>query len=268
MTIDENVVVLLSVLMIVSFMLAIICVAVWKICAKGPLTPFFGGIFVYAVFTMSIRGLLDLLFGLTGMQNNVVYAIYNTITWAALLPFARFMGFRVLHRDRKEGNNAVSFALGTAAAELIMLFGLSAVTYYSYAVAFSDPEALKQLGQMSAEDAKMIEQVKEYLTSLTVMNCVLSIVECVSRLVLQVALAVPMFAFVHGKGDRNMVWITVALQFTALLPLHLYQAGVGVPQWCAEAVLLAVAVGASVYAYSIYQTLPKPKSYEANFRHL
>ena len=267
-TINTTVVTLLSVLMLESFLLGVMIMAGWKICAKGEFKPFFGGVFVYLAFVTCMKGIFDLLFALTGVQNHIALAVYDAVAWAALLPLARYLGFTVLHRDRAEGTNAVSFGLGMGGAELIMLFGFSAITYYSYGVAFSDPATMGQLGQMAAGDAEMINQVKTYLQNLTVTECVWTIVECVARLALQVALAVLTFAAARRKAEQNLLWISAGLQFVALLPLALSQSGGGLPLWCAESVLLVTTIGSAVYAYFVYQTLPKPKSYEANFRHL
>ena len=255
MTISSTITTLLGVLMTVSFMLGLIVMTVWKIAKHGEFKPFFGGAFVYLLFSTCIKGLCDLLLLRFFSGNAWAYGLYNVVFLVAAETVGRYMGFHVLHKERNDRRDGISFGLGFGTAEAILSMGLTALMYFSYALAIMDGSVSEMLATLSEADRAELNEMLALVTGLTVGDCVWALVERAVRLVLQVSLSMLVFAALRTTA-KNLLTISAGLELLALLPLGLYQSSIAIPHIVAQIVLMLGTACAAVLAWRAYHTMP------------
>ena len=254
MTVSEPIITLLGVLMTVSFMLGLIVMTVWKIAKHGEFKPYFGGIFVYLCFSTCIKGLCDLLLLRFIGGNAWVYALYNVVFIVAVETLGRYMGFRVLHKTRSDRRDGISFGLGFGTAESILTMGLTALTYFSYALAMADGSIAEVIAAMAEADRAELNTVLEQIANLTVGECVWAMAERAVRLVLQTSLAMLVFAALRTE-QKNLLAISALIQLAAILPMGLAQVDL-LPTLAGQIVLVLGTSCAAVLAWRAYHAMP------------
>lgn len=254
MTVSEPIITLLGVLMTVSFMLGLIVMTVWKIAKHGEFKPYFGGIFVYLCFSTCIKGLCDLLLLRFIGGNAWVYALYNVVFVVGTETLGRYMGFRVLHKTRTDRRDGISFGLGFGTAESILTMGLTALTYFSYALAMADGSIAEVIGAMAEGDRAELNTVLEQIANLTVGECVWAMAERAVRLVLQTSLAMLVFAAMRTV-QKNLLPVSALIQLAAILPMGLAQVDL-LPTLAGQIVLVLGTLCAAVLAWRAYHAMP------------
>ena len=259
MTVSEPIVTLLGVLMTVSFMLGLIVMTVWKIAKHGEFKPFFGGFFVYLCFSTCLKGLCDLLFLFIfrSMQEELrkrIYALYSVVFIVAVETLGRYMGFRVLHKTRSDRRDGISFGLGFGTAESILTIGLTALTWFSYALAMADGSITEVIAAMAEADRAELNIELEQIANLTVGDCVWAMAERAVRLVLQTSLAMLVFAAMR-TAQKNLLPVSALIQLAAILPMGLAQVGL-LPMLAGQIVLVLGTACAAVLAWRAYHAMP------------
>lgn len=259
MTVSEPILTLLGVLMTVSFMLGLVVMTVWKIAKHGEFKPYFGGMFVYLCFSMCIKGLCDLLLlpllpSDDTASAKLIYTLYNVLFAVTVETLGRYMGFHVLHKTRNDRRDGISFGLGFGSAEAILSMGLTALTYFSYALAMQDGSVSEIIAGMSESDRADFQQVLAQIAGLTVGDCVWALAERALRLTLQTSLAMLVFAALRTP-QKNLLAFSVLIELAAILPMGLAQMAL-IPQIVGQVVLGLGTVCAAVLAGRVYHAMP------------
>ena len=254
MEIGASVPTLLGALMIVSFMLGLVTMTYWKIAKHGEFKPFFGGVLVYAVFGLCVKGILDMTVLSVLPLGMWSYTAYQVVSVVAAETLGRYMGFQLLHKDRTDPRDGVSFGLGFGTLEAILTVGLTSLMYRSYAVAIKDGSASELLDVLSGADRAELSDALAEVAALTEADCIWAIAERAVRLTMHTALAVTAMASFR-LGQKRLLWIGAAAEAVAILPISLYQSGVNLPQWVGEAVLMLGTAAITVLAVRTFREM-------------
>lgn len=266
MTIDITIVNMLGILMLESIMLGLVCMACWKIGARGEFVPYWGGLVVSLLFSVCCVSLLNILFSMIFSPNSIVYAMLSPLATIVIALVGMYLGFTSIHKDRTDRRNAVSFGLGFASAQSITSIGIPMLTSFVYASSINQLGLDEMTASMSQADAESFREMANELAATPLSELTWMVAEIIAIVVLYTALAVPAFAVAHGKGDRKELVIIGAFLYVGLLPMSLMNIIPSIPLWMAETILLLAAAGTVVYARRIYNTLPKARVYDGRTR--
>ncbi len=259
---------MMIIIVAVSLLVGMIGIIAWKMQSEGKLAPFFGGIFMYLVFTACLKSICDTLIGPMFTGSPWVQGVYEGLFWTLLQTLGIYFGFTAVHKDHSDRRMSVTFGLGFGWTQVLTSSMLSASMYYAFAICVNDIGIAEMTANYTEEEMASFNTTLAYMQSLTTFDCVMSLLEVAARVALLIAVSVIIFTAIKGTDGRKNLAIAICLQFISLMPMGWHQTGTGLPLWVAEVILLLGTVCAAIYAKRLYDELPVPRRYSRRTKYL
>ncbi len=259
---------MMMIIVAASLLVGGIGIIAWKMQSEGKLAPFFGGMFMYVVFTMCLKSMCDLMIGPLFTASAWVQGIYEGLFWTALQTLGIYFGFTAVHKDHSDRRMSVTYGLGFGWMQILTSALLSAAMYYAFAICVNDIGIAEMTANYTEAEMISFNEKLAYLQSLTLFDCILSLLEVFVRVGLLTSISVIMFAAIKGEDTRKNIAVAVCLQFISLVPMGWHQTGAGLPLWLAETMLILGMACAAMYAKRLYDALPVPRRYSRRTKFL
>ncbi|MBQ9083254.1 MAG: YhfC family intramembrane metalloprotease [Clostridia bacterium] len=117
---------MMMIIVAASLLVGMIGIIAWKMQSEGKLAPFFGGIFMYLVFTACLKSMCDLMIGPLFMGSPWAQGVYEGLFWTLLQLLGIYFGFTAVHKDHSDRRMSVTFGLGFGWTQLLTSTLLSA----------------------------------------------------------------------------------------------------------------------------------------------
>lgn len=228
----------------------------WVRKTKTRISPFFVGAAIFIVFALVLESSLhsivltrDSIF----YQNTFLYVIYGCAAAALFEEGGRFIAFKYFMKKEQDKEVAVTYGIGHAGIEMLMLVGISMLSSIIFAFTVNGTGIDGMIQQMGDESLR--ESVVAMVTSLQnfgFMNMVMTLLERGSAFILHLSCSVLVFFAVRNKKWNYM---GMALLFHALLnvPAALSQKGVLTNIWVVEILIFIIAVVVGYIGYNVYK---------------
>ena len=239
--------------------LGVVAIIAWKMQAEGKLSHFFGGMFMYAVFTACMKSILDVFMAPLVVGSFWGYGIYEGLMWTVLQTLGIYFGFKYIHKDHSDRRLGVSFGLGFSWMQILLSAGVSSAMYYAFAISVNESGVAEMTAGFSEADLANFNDTLAYMQSLTLMDCVWSLTEVFLRMGLLTAVSVILLAAVRGEDTRKNLAVAMCLQLLPLIPVGWHQTGTGMPLWITEIIMAMAMACAVVYAKRLYDEMPVPR---------
>ena len=259
---------MLMIIIAATIIVGTILMVAWKIQAEGKFGHFFGGVFMYAIVTACLKSICDIIIGPFVSVSLWTYGVYDAVMWGVLITAGLYLSYQHLFKDHSDRRMGVSFGLGFGWGHVMLSALISSAMYFGFAIAVNDLGIAEMTAGYTAEELANFHETLAYMQSLTVMDCVWSLIEVIARQLLLSAMGVIVFAAAEDQERRKNVAVAVCLVTISLMPLAWCQGGAGIPLWIAETIMLMGTVCACLYAKRVYDELPTPRRYSRRTKYL
>ena len=213
---------------------------------KSPLAV---GAVMFLVFVVAGKHFFDKLFlGMTGLGGNLItYTLVSAVTAVLFECGARLVGFHVFmpKNHETERENAIVYGVGHGGLDILIAVGVNMLAYFVFSLIFNRRPELLQGGPNGVQ----WEEIRQFLYSFTPVKVVWFTVEAAARFTLQIAISVMIFAYVQKKRLRYFA-AGAGFQMAASVVLSLSSGSLSLA--VTELLLAALAIGASLYARTLY----------------
>lgn len=266
--ISDSILNLMMELITLSFVIPIVFIAVWKMRTRGSLVPVLIGAGIYLLFAELFQVIPDTLF--LGLQhpvaqwihNNVwLLTIYTAITAALLQGIGRYLAFRYFFAKYSSAENVISFGLGFGCLECIMTLGITNLQHYTFAQMMNHKQTDALLKSVDSATADSYQSLMKELINTDRMGLLLTGIQQLAFLFLQVGLAVLVFYAVHKAGQIRFLWMAIGLHALVIFINVFYEAGV-VSQLIVVMCVVILTVGVAQTAYNLYRSIPVQEEVE------
>lgn len=226
--------------------------------------PFFFGIITFIIFALVLESFAHEYFlsGTTGLSqailnNPFLYAIYGGLAAGIFEEFGRFFCMlTVMRRFMYQKENSIIYGIGHGGMEAIFIGTFTMLQNLMVAVVLNDYGSVEAYaGQAgSAEGAKAVTDLLNTLIDTPTSAYILSGVERMAALVLQIALSVLVYKAVIRK---KYAYILVPIVLHALIDViaAFYQTGLVTNLLLLEAIVVIYTIAVAIYAYRQYHLL-------------
>ena len=242
----------------------IVLLIVFKNRFRVKAAPFFFGVITFIIFAIVLESFAHEYFlsGTTGLSqailnNPFLYAIYGGLAAGIFEEFGRFFCMlTVMKRFMYQKENSIIYGIGHGGMEAIFIGAFTMLQNLMVAVVLNDYGSVEAYaGQSgSAEGAKVVTDLLNTLIDTPASAYILSGMERLAALVLQIALSVLVYKAVIRK---KYAYILVPIVLHALIDViaAFYQTGLVTNLLLLEAIVIIYAIAVAIYAYRQYHLL-------------
>ena len=242
----------------------IVLLIVFKNRFRVKAAPFFFGVITFIIFAIVLESFAHEYFlsGTTGLSqailnNPFLYAIYGGLAAGIFEEFGRFFCMlAVMKRFMYQKENSIIYGIGHGGMEAIFIGAFTMLQNLMVAVVLNDYGSVEAYaGQSgSAEGAKVVTDLLNTLIDTPASAYILSGIERMAALVLQIALSVLVYKAVIRK---KYAYILVPIVLHALIDViaAFYQTGLVTNLLLLEAIVIIYAIAVAIYAYRQYHLL-------------
>ena len=242
----------------------IVLLIVFKNRFRVKAAPFFFGVITFIIFAIVLESFAHdyFLSGTTGLSqailnNPFLYAIYGGLAAGIFEEFGRFFCMlTVMKRFMYQKENSIIYGIGHGGMEAIFIGAFTMLQNLMVAVVLNDYGSVEAYaGQSgSAEGAKVVTDLLNTLIDTPASAYILSGIERMAALVLQIALSVLVYKAVIRK---KYAYILVPIVLHALIDViaAFYQTGLVTNLLLLEAIVIIYAIAVAIYAYRQYHLL-------------
>ena len=248
---------------LLAITIPVVLIVAWKMYTKRSLVPFWVGVMVFIAFSRMLEMIPHSLFLLSSNPvskaingNVVLYVIYAATVAALFEETGRYLAFRFVLTKHPNKETAVTYGIGHGGIECILVLGVTYIQYYAYGQLINNGSMDKMLSAYkdSSQSVDALNQLITNIKGVTQMTCYMADLECISAMMVQVALSILVFQAVYVAGKKYMYWVAVALHFLMDVPAALYQKGV-LKLLPTEIILFVYAALVLAFGVKIYQGL-------------
>ena len=226
--------------------------------------PFFFGAITFIIFALALESSAHqyILSGNTAIGrmisgNPFLYAIYGGLAAGIFEEFGRFFCMiTVMNRFMYQRENSIIYGIGHGGIEAIVLGSFTMLQNLMIAIVLNDYGSVEAYASQagSAEASASITSLLNTLVETPTSSYILSGVERMAALVLQIALSVLIYKAVVRK---KYMYILLAIVLHALIDIiaAFYQTGLITNLLLLEAIVVIYAIAVAVFAYRQYQSL-------------
>lgn len=226
--------------------------------------PFFFGAITFIIFALVLESSAhqyilseNTAIGRMILGNPFLYAIYGGLAAGIFEEFGRFFCMMtVMKRFMYRRENSIIYGIGHGGIEAIVLGTFTMLQNLMIAVVLNDYGSVEAYASQagSAEASASITSLLNTLIETPTSSYILSGVERMAALVLQIALSVLIYKAVVRK---KYMYILLAIVLHALIDIiaAFYQTGLITNLLLLEAIVVIYAIAVAVFAYRQYQAL-------------
>lgn len=226
--------------------------------------PFFFGAITFIIFSLVLESSAHQYFlsrntciGQIIVNNPFLYAIYGGLAAGIFEEFGRFFCMMtVMKRFMYQRENSIIYGIGHGGIEAIVLGSFSMLQNLMIAIALNDYGSVEAYASQagSPEAAASVTSLLNTLIDTPTSSYILSGVERMAALVLQIALSVLVYKAVVRK---KYAYILVPIILHAVIDViaAFYQTGLITNLLLLEAIVVIYAIAVAIYAYRQYHSL-------------
>ena len=186
------------------------------------------------------------------IQNNTLYlAIYGGLMAGLFEETGRFLSMKyLLKKEPATVKPALAYGIGHGGGEMILLFGLTMISYLAMAVMIKAGQTDTLFSQVPAEAQKQIQATVSQLTDASVGDWLMSLWERISALILQLSLSVLVWAAVR-KGGKWLWLFPAAILLHALVDGQAVILAKSASTLATETILFAEAIAIAAIAFLV-----------------
>ena len=154
-----------------------------------------------------------------------LYAIYGALAAGIFEEMGRYFAFRTLLRKYPERDTAVTYGIGHGGIESILLLGVN-FALLAVIAQFARSGNMPAILSLVKGDSAQAQQLLSQIGGFTPGTCVLTVIERVFALLMQIALSIFVFVAARDKTQRSYLPFAIALHAIADIPAAMYQRGV------------------------------------------
>ncbi len=226
--------------------------------------PFFFGAITFIIFALVLESFAHEYF-LSGetslsrmiLNNPFLYAIYGGLAAGIFEELGRFFCMiTVMKRSMYQRENSILYGIGHGGVEAIILGSFTMLQNLMIAIALNDYGSVEAYASQagSAEATASVTSLLNTLIETPTSAYILSGVERMAALVLQIALSVLIYKAVIRK---KYIYILFAIVLHALIDVFaaFYQTGLITNLLLLEGIVVIYAIAVAIFAYRQYQSL-------------
>lgn len=256
--ISDSVMNLMMELITLSFVIPVVLIAVWKMRIRASLVPTLAGAGVYLVFVLILKSVPDMLFLRLFGQNIWLQTLYTALITALLGGIGTYLAFRCFLLKYQGRETAVSYGLGYACLDCIIVLGIHNIQNYAFAQMINRKQIDALLESVSSDQKAVAsyQNLVETLKNMDRMEMILAGTQQLIFLFLQAALAVLIFYAVRKAGQIRYLWIAMTTQALEIFLTAFYKTAL-IPRLVILLCMLILTVGVIQLAFRLYQSFPK-----------
>jgi uncharacterized membrane protein YhfC len=233
-----------------SFLVPIILIIVLKKKYKVSLKVFFIGMLTFFVFANVLEGfvhkfvLIDNEATKQLFTNPWLYMLYGGLMAGIFEEIGRYIMLKYTLPGKEDWKDGVTFGAGHGGIEMIMIAGLSNVSYYVYATMINNGtfESL----MTSSATKEMLETAKKQLIELEWHMSALAILERTIALLIQIGLSILVIYAIRSKKFKYVLY-AIGIHAMVNFPAALYQKEVISNIWIIQGFLTLVGLVAVIW---------------------
>lgn len=192
---------------------------VWQRKKKLPLVNIFIGASMFALFSI-ILSIVPKYFlfneetkiGKTILSNAWIYALITGLLAGIFEEVARIVGFKFGMKNETSKKYAISYGIGHGGFEMMILFTFTGYQYYTYASIINAGkfgEILDNIKKTNPESVAELSKLPEQVASITMLTFILSLLERILIMALQICFSVIIFKVVKASGKKWLIGVAM-----------------------------------------------------------
>ena len=184
-----------------------------------------------------------------------LYILYGIFMAGIFEETARFISFNILKRKYNGISTALSYGIGHGGTEAILLAGVSMITNIVFCVIINTGNAEILTGKLQGEALEKMNAAISALISTAPPMFLLSGLERVFAISIQISLSVLVFYSVYGKDKIWLFPLAILLHALIDLPAAASQAGVIKNVLLVEGIVCLCAIAIGLFAVGMHKKL-------------
>lgn len=254
--ISQSTVILLGISSLLTILIPILLAVFWILKTKSYVYPLFIGVLIYFIFVMILESSMHAVVFETFpafSSNLFLYMIYGCLAASFFEEGGRWIAFKYLIKSTNK-KNAVTYGIGHAGIEMILVVGMSLLSTYVFAQGLNVLGIEGMMGQsVDASTHQMIVEMTESIQLYGMDDFILTLVERISTLVLHVSCSILVYYSIK-ENHAKFLGYAIGLHAIMNVPAVLAQKGILTNLFVVESIFVMIAI---VIAYIGYQTYKK-----------
>lgn len=238
--------------------LPIAAVLVWRFTLhKGTLKASFIGAGMFFLFALVLERLLHMVMMPLVSGNIILTTVYGCLAAGIFEETARFLSFKLLMKNRRSAENAVSYGLGHGGIESVILLGLTAVSALIMIVSVNSMGASEYISISSGGNDTVAQQLMAQLytySQVDLFNAAMAIFERITAITLQVSLSILVMESVMIKGRIWLYPAAIVIHALMDVPALMFQCKV-IPLFVCELIMATFTAVWAVVGFKRYKYL-------------
>ncbi len=193
----------------------------WKCKTGAKISAFLVGALIFIIFAALLESAVHTVFLLGDSptsrllnSNPFAYMVYGSLMAGLFEETGRFVGFRLLLKNKKDSRTAVAYGIGHGGIEVALILG---ATYGLYLLVISGVN----LGTPTS-----MARILENAQAITFVAACVAIFERIGAVMIHIGLSMIVFTAVHQKGKLWRYTLAILLHALVDAPVALMQKGV------------------------------------------
>lgn len=235
-TVGTGAMVSLIIMAVFGIILPIVAAVVWVVKTKEKISTVLIGAGIFILFALILESIpKSILFGnTTALSNYIVnHAWAFTLAAAGLAGIfeetGRWIAFKFFRRKSDDKKTAISYGIGHGGIEVVIILGISAVTYLIYAIMINQGVfglVVADVAAVSPEQVSAIEALAQGIVGMNIKAAALACVERIFAVIFHISCSVLVFKSVKEKGAWYYFPLAIVLHGGLDAFAALYQFGV------------------------------------------
>lgn len=243
----------------------------WKIIKKEKFTTTLIGAAMFMAFAIVLEAIPKLVLfsnsnpiGKYVMSHNAAMILTGALLAGVFEETGRFFAFKVLLKNRKNKETAISYGIGHGGIEIAYIFVASGVNYITYALLINAGgfgEVVEQVRLLQPDQANQLVELARELATLRPVDTLAGFFERISAMIFHIACSIIVFKGVREKGKIWYYPVAIALHTAFDCIAGMYQTGIISNVYVLEGIIFVAAV--VIFVFSIYLYKGMPAVYDA-----
>lgn len=187
------------------------------------------GAVVFILFAMVLEQLLHSIMGPIVQGNAFSYTIYAALAAGIFEETGRLVAYKTIMKDNYSLNNAVMMGLGHGGCEMILVLGMSMISYISIAF-MTNSQGIDEVVRILCENSTVTtEEMKEQIETLAAYNfgtMALGVFERLIAMTFHICMSVVVYHAVTQPGKIKLYVLAIILHALLDVSAGLYRFGV------------------------------------------
>lgn len=250
---------------VVGFAMPIAVSIFWTVKKKVSYLPVVIGAVMFVVFALGLESIPKYFLLLNGsnLANYILshfwsYALVGAGLAGIFEESARFLAFRFLSLKYNRKETAISYGIGHGGIEVIIILGLSGISYLMYAVMMNTGTfdvMVQQLAATAPDQVEAMEQLAQSLQAVTLGDGCISVLERIMAMIFHVSCSVLVFKAVREREAWYFYPIAILLHIFMDVFAAMYQFGIITSVYVVEACIAVFTIVVAIFAKRVYDRM-------------